>query len=81
MKKFWRCFVCNDVHYGVKPPEVCPTCLVKNGYVEVSSAEAEKIGRITKTTMTRDEFRRAIQNSPRKMNSRSAPTKPKWKCS
>jgi len=26
MKRYWRCFVCNDIHYGVRPPEICPTC-------------------------------------------------------
>ena len=41
MKKLWRCFVCNDIHYGVNPPEICPTCRVKNAYVEISSAEAQ----------------------------------------
>ena len=25
-KTFWRCTVCGDLHYGVKPPEKCPTC-------------------------------------------------------
>ena len=43
MKKHWRCFVCNDIHYGIKPPEICPTCQVKNAYVKTSSAEAEKL--------------------------------------
>ncbi|MGD0783595.1 MAG: rubredoxin-like domain-containing protein, partial [Candidatus Aminicenantales bacterium] len=33
-KRFWRCFVCNDIHWGVKPPDVCPTCRVKDAYVE-----------------------------------------------
>lgn len=61
MKKFWRCYVCNDIHYGVKPPQVCPTCLAKNAYVEISSAEAERISGVTKTTMTRVEFRQAIK--------------------
>jgi ferredoxin-thioredoxin reductase catalytic subunit len=61
MKKYWRCFVCCDIHYGVKPPEICPTCLVKNAYVEVSSEEAERIMRPTKTSMTRAEFRKAIE--------------------
>jgi ferredoxin-thioredoxin reductase catalytic chain len=61
MKKFWRCFVCNDIHYGVKPPEICPTCLVKNAYVEISSAEAGKVIQDTQTTMNRDQFRRAIE--------------------
>ena len=45
MKKYWRCFVCNDIHYGVKPPENCPTCQAKNAYVEISSAEAHTICR------------------------------------
>jgi ferredoxin-thioredoxin reductase catalytic subunit len=61
VKKFWRCYVCNDIHYGVKPPQVCPTCLAKNAYVEISSAEAERISGVTKTTMTRVEFRQAIK--------------------
>ena len=61
MKKYWRCFVCCDIHYGVKPPEICPTCLVKDAYVEVSSDEAERIIRPTKTTMTRTQFRQAIE--------------------
>jgi len=25
-KKFWRCTICGDLHYGVQAPEVCPTC-------------------------------------------------------
>lgn len=60
MKKHWRCFVCNDLHDGFKPPEVCPTCRVKNAYIEVSSAEAEKVGSPSLTTMSKEEFRRAI---------------------
>ena len=60
MKKFWRCNVCNDVHYGVKPPELCPTCLALNAYVEVSSEEAGKIMSVTTTTMDREQFARAI---------------------
>jgi ferredoxin-thioredoxin reductase catalytic chain len=43
MKKYWRCFVCNDIHYGVKPPEICPTCMAINAYVEISTKEAKKI--------------------------------------
>ena len=62
MKKFWRCFVCNDIHYGLKAPDVCPTCFVRNAYIEISSSEAVRISQITKTTMTRQEFRRAIEN-------------------
>jgi len=43
MKKYWRCFVCNDIHYGLKPPELCPTCKVTNAYVEISEAEARRM--------------------------------------
>lgn len=25
-KKFWRCSVCGDLHYGKEAPEICPTC-------------------------------------------------------
>lgn len=60
MKKFWRCFICNDIHYGVKPPEICPTCLAGNACVEISSREAGKIMGAGGTTITREEFRRAI---------------------
>ena len=41
MKKFWRCNVCNDIHYGVNPPETCPTCFQKDAYVEIEKTEAE----------------------------------------
>lgn len=61
MKKYWRCFVCNDIHYGVLPPEVCPTCGVKNAYVEVSSDEARKIGGGTEIKLEKDDFLRAIR--------------------
>lgn len=40
MKKTWRCTVCNDIHFGVNPPEICPTCQAKNAYVEVDKSEA-----------------------------------------
>ena len=39
-KKFWRCTVCNDIHFGVAGPELCPTCQNKNVYVEVDKEEA-----------------------------------------
>jgi ferredoxin-thioredoxin reductase catalytic chain len=60
MKKFSRCNVCNDIHYGLKPPELCPTCLAMNAYVEISSEEAGKIMAATKTTINREQFVRAI---------------------
>lgn len=26
MKKYWRCTVCGDLHYGILAPDPCPTC-------------------------------------------------------
>lgn len=60
MKKFWRCHVCNDIHYGINPPELCPTCKVLNAYVEISSAEAQKIYEMPESTGVEMEFRDAI---------------------
>jgi len=61
-KRYWRCFVCNDIHYGIAPPELCPTCKVLNAYVEISAAEARKIlGGGPETAMTPEEFRAAIE--------------------
>lgn len=40
MKKLWRCHVCNDIHLGNKPPEVCPTCGAKNAFVLSDLGEA-----------------------------------------
>ena len=42
MKRFFRCKVCNDVHFGDTPPEICPTCESMNSYVEVTKDEAER---------------------------------------
>jgi rubrerythrin len=39
-KKFFRCSVCNDIHYGAAGPAVCPTCGAKNAYVEIDVQEA-----------------------------------------
>jgi len=61
MKKYWRCFVCNDIHYGVRPPEICPTCGVPHAYVEVTSEEARKVGSLTEVEFTEADFRTAIE--------------------
>jgi ferredoxin-thioredoxin reductase catalytic subunit len=61
MKKYWRCFVCNDIHYGVRPPEICPTCGVPHAYVEVTSEEARKVGSLTEVEFTEADFRAAIE--------------------
>ncbi len=61
MKKFWRCTVCNDIHYGLRPPGTCPTCIVERAYIEVSSEEAAKICSVSKTMMDKKSFRKAIE--------------------
>ena len=45
-KKFWRCTVCNDIHFGVAGPEICPTCQQKNVYVESDIKEAKNVMQI-----------------------------------
>ncbi|MFH1787981.1 MAG: hypothetical protein ABH834_01215 [Candidatus Altiarchaeota archaeon] len=42
-KKYFRCTVCNDIHYGMSGPLLCPTCRVENAYVEVDLNEARKV--------------------------------------
>ena len=42
-KKFFRCTVCSDIHFGEAAPEVCPTCRAKNAYVAIDPAEAKKV--------------------------------------
>jgi ferredoxin-thioredoxin reductase catalytic chain len=60
-KRYWRCFVCNDIHYGVAPPELCPTCKVVNAYVEISADEARRfLGCGPDTAMSPEDFRAAI---------------------
>jgi ferredoxin-thioredoxin reductase catalytic chain len=61
-KRYWRCYVCNDIHYGIAPPELCPTCKVLHAYVEISAEEARKIlGGGPETAMSKEEFRAAIE--------------------
>ena len=66
MKKFWRCFICNDIHYGLKPPETCPTCLAKNAYIEISSAEAQLMQSLIKTEINKTDFKAAIEKFAKK---------------
>jgi ferredoxin-thioredoxin reductase catalytic chain len=61
MKRFWRCNVCNDLHYGVKPPETCPTCLQKNAYVRVASGEVKRMIEPDDQPMDKAGFREAIE--------------------
>jgi rubrerythrin len=46
MKKYWRCIVCGDLHYGNGPANPCPTCGNK-------SEKAEEI--------TKEEFLKALE--------------------
>ncbi len=66
MKTFWRCFICNDIHYGVRPPDLCPTCNVRHAYVRISAREAADLQEFpdaaTKAAeFTPEEFSRAIE--------------------
>jgi rubrerythrin len=45
-KKFWRCNVCSDIHYGMKGPEICPTCGTKNAYMEIDRKEAKTVTKL-----------------------------------
>ncbi len=60
MKKYWRCFVCNDIHCGLFPPDICPTCKVENAYIEISSNEAKNVS-FLKTEMDKETFTKAIE--------------------
>ena len=42
MKKFYKCSVCGDIHYGNASPEICSTCQTKNAYKEIKPEEAKK---------------------------------------
>jgi ferredoxin-thioredoxin reductase catalytic chain len=42
-KKFWRCHVCNDLHFGKVPPLTCPTCGAKRAFVLIDRDEATKV--------------------------------------
>jgi rubrerythrin len=37
-KKFWRCSICGDQHWGMNAPETCPTC----GFPREKAFEIEK---------------------------------------
>jgi len=77
MKKYWRCFVCNDIHYGVKPPEICPTCLAINAYVEISTKEAKKIIGNEEINFDKEKFLNAIDKFTEKNEFQVNPDKEK----
>ncbi|MBI2128877.1 hypothetical protein HYU07_01425 [Candidatus Woesearchaeota archaeon] len=45
-KQFFRCTVCNDIHYGMAGPEICPTCKNVNVYVKIEATEAKKLTKL-----------------------------------
>ncbi len=45
-KKYFRCNVCNDIHFGNAGPEKCPTCQTENAYVEIDKEEAKNLMRL-----------------------------------
>ena len=60
-KSYWRCNICGDIHYGLLPPELCPTCKVLNAYVAIASDEARKIlAAGPEVTLSKTDFRAAI---------------------
>jgi len=63
----------------VKPPEICPTCLVKNAYVEISSAEAKKINGMTEVKFDKEKFLEAIEKFTRNNEFQVNPDKEKVK--
>jgi rubrerythrin len=42
-KRYWKCTVCNDLHYGTAGPEKCPSCQKINKYVEITQTKAFNI--------------------------------------
>jgi ferredoxin-thioredoxin reductase catalytic chain len=65
MKKHWRCHVCNDIHYGFAPPEICPTCRVRDAYVEISSVETKEV-MTAETHVDKSSFIQAIERLTKK---------------
>ncbi|MCJ7611100.1 MAG: hypothetical protein MUP19_02460 [Candidatus Aminicenantes bacterium] len=78
MKKYWRCFVCNDIHYGLRPPEKCPTCQAINAFVEVSADEARRMMSLNaEGYFSREKFLEAIQTFAEKNEFRVNPDQDK----
>ena len=42
-RKLWRCTACNDLSINIHPPKECPTCHVKDAYVEIDLNEFRKL--------------------------------------
>jgi len=53
-KKYYRCNVCGDIHYGFEGLDICPTCLAKFAYCEIDTVEANNLmfGKVAKENKT-----------------------------
>jgi ferredoxin-thioredoxin reductase catalytic chain len=73
MKKYWRCFVCNDIHYGLRPPQTCPTCQAVDAFVEISPQEAARLQALKvqdserQGVLSREKFLEAIRTFAAKL--------------
>lgn len=41
-KKYYKCKICGDIHYGREAPELCPTCKQVKAYLLTTKDEAKK---------------------------------------
>ena len=41
-KKYFKCKVCGDIHYGMAGPVICPTCQTKDAYESIEKDAAKK---------------------------------------
>ncbi|MBN1941417.1 MAG: hypothetical protein JW772_04515 [Candidatus Diapherotrites archaeon] len=41
-KKFGKCKVCGDIHFGDAWPEICPTCKAENAYETIEAEKAKE---------------------------------------
>ena len=42
-KSLWRCHVCNDIHLGLKGPDVCPSCGARDAFARSDHSESMKV--------------------------------------
>lgn len=42
MKKIYKCRICNDIHWGVNTPEICPSCGKNDTYEEIQKEKVKE---------------------------------------
>lgn len=72
-KMLWRCNVCNDIHYGIKGPYICPTCGARNAFALIDHPEAMKViidrgERLNEVDQLLDVWERFAKDKPFKLN-------------